>query len=533
MTVPEQEKARVTAALKRYCRGRQKKEVADELHTGVRNLQRLCSAKCPDFWIPRIIAFLESKGFETSHNKVLWKSAWSYAKNLEKGPEILRSVPTPATLPITHVNIFDRVLDSPFGLSSSVATANKYWNDQWWRLGISGISTTTRRLCVSRHRPSKMPNLWRAVSMDEEINPHEMRQQPTYLFDSEDIGDFADAATDPEKTTLVNRFDIPSESTEEWIPILTAQCESVPDNKLLIASFTGTVPSAAADKLKALIDNTVECALVTAKCGPHAIELNLFEYHQITDLSILRRILREIRFSLDSYGFENLRLVLKIGPLDSIELTRLVRETVEFVDAYSAINSPRKEMLQPEGVVDSPEWVPLFGTTESSAMGAISGKAIRPTAIEVIQNLALIRAEGDGTRPFEYKIFGSGGATDAVSACKILNAGADMVMTCTGTLESPLLCAEARKLLADSQNFQSRPNYTARSRRAGREYDLEPHIIQYLDEKGITLEHREFFIVEKEVAAKLDSPSSSKYQRAIRVAIDEVVKCLLKARSDG
>lgn len=539
-------------ALRKHCQlNRNQKTVAKFLDVSIRQLNRWLKGHTliPTKHHEKIQEYLALKGELLPTNTQVWLSSLQYQDNLEQGLKKLAEIdPLGANLPVFDTEILSGIaVDSPFGQASSPLTNDEHWAYEQFRLGSSIVCTKTQRLGAEGEafRAYTPPNIRQVTKFTEPLEPDELRRKTEFFLASDEIAEVTDNYINPATVTLVNRFGIPSVEKDKWLRALRNLCSYRKPGQAVIASFTGHGQSK-----EAFIGNAVQCGKLMASCGPDAIELNMFYEPAILGVGnckpspaeqvfgnpqLTGRLVKELRLALTEQGYPKMPVLLKINDMPTDELRNFVSKTQQFVDGYTAINAIPKNFYVEVGSSHEPEFSPLFIAPDGKATAAISGVAISAAAIQSVQNLAAIRQSGDGSKPYNYKIFGAGGATDASSAVRLLKAGADAVLTCSGSMINPLLCAESRLRLRDS-GYISEKQSAENSRKLAEGYrrTIAPEVLtvfrKRLEVRNIALNSDQVshVLINAHIKYMSEPNSSRRHRDKLKTVIDALTDEVLK-----
>ena len=365
----------------------------------------------------------------------------SFEKNVRLGPQGL----SPKLYdggPKVPTRVWDRTLNSPIGVPSSVLTINSTWIRPFTNLGFDIITAKTVRTRLVPPHP--LPN---AAYLPDLNKPLPIGHLPAAIRGVPDLPDDSVA-----KISLANSFGVPSPSPKEWQEDMQTSLGLLKNGQILIASIVGT----ASGRENELIADFVKCAQLAKEVKPHAIELNLScpnvygqEGSVYKDADLSARICKRVAAEL-----KGTKILIKIGYLNPNELRKLFSGTHKFVDGYTAINA------LPGRIVSEGQQKELVFPRSEHYEAGISGVAIREYALETVRTL---RKLSDETKRPEIVIIGVGGISSAEDVTTFQNAGANCVQICTAALFNPLVALEIRKQLAQRGNTPARSRFLDRS----------------------------------------------------------------------
>ena len=237
--------------------------------------------------------------------------------------------------------------------------------------------------------------------------------------------------------SICNSFGVPSRTPDEWQPDLEAAVAAAGPGQATIGSFQAT-PRAGSGPDAFIADHAVTARLV-AETGAPIIELDASCPNEGSgnllcfDAPTLARACGAIR---DAVGDVPLGVKISSFP-DDESLRRVVRETGGLVSYYAAINT------LPATLVDAAGRPALPGS--GRAVGGVCGAAILPAALDMVTRLVRLREElGDS-----YLVVGVGGVGSAADARRMVEGGADAVMSATAAMWNPDLAADVAPVWDD------------------------------------------------------------------------------------
>ena len=365
----------------------------------------------------------------------------NYWDAVDNGPVIQPGV-VPST-PNCPSEFLGRTLGSPFGVGPSIATSNAHWIKSWSDLRFSVLTLKTVRLEDQRFQPHAAPH----VQVVPEQKPWRVGEIPSEII----IPNNPEELENLKHRTLANSVGIPSLPTHNWVQeIKTIRDSLLADDEFLIVSVAGSGSTE-----KAMLDNFAECAATAAHAGADAVELNLScpnifvdtdhpnDGQIFHDANLTKRLANSVR---RKFGDDALTtpVLLKLGWLGQEQLELLVNQTRGIVAGYTAINAiPTNVFREQQNGLDN---LPAFSRPGADPRAGITGFAIRDYALDMIKRLGAMRKHPD-----EYVIVGIGGVTDAESVLALLDAGANVVQSCTAAMFNRLLAVNVRKALHKRQ----------------------------------------------------------------------------------
>ncbi len=234
---------------------------------------------------------------------------------------------------------------------------------------------------------------------------------------------------------ITNSFGVPSFDPEFWQKNLSDAVRYARHGQVVVGSFQGT--SWEKGNAEAYIADFALCARLLKETSVKVMEVNLScpnegSAHLLCfDADRTKKILQAIKKEIGE-----IPLIAKIAYFaDDEALRNLIKETHQFVQAYSSVNTLPAKVTDEEGNQALPG--------EGRAVSGLCGHAVKWAGLEMVKKLKNIREE----MGLNYQIIGVGGVTTSEDFFEYRDAGADFVMSATGAMWNPLLAQEIKEKL--------------------------------------------------------------------------------------
>lgn len=235
-----------------------------------------------------------------------------------------------------------------------------------------------------------------------------------------------------EPLSITNSFGNPSYDPEVWTADLKDAIAHAKPGQLVMCSFEGTKReemttedyiSDWARGMQMIKDCDVKVVEANFSCpNEGAAQLLCF------DVPKVKLVASAIKNKIGDTP-----LVIKIAYFDEPSLRGLVKETGKIVDGYGAINTIPAAVVNPDGTQALPG--------AHRVKSGICGHAIKWAGLDMVKRLKSLREEFG----MKYAIVGSGGVTVPEDFKEYRDAGADVVMSATGTMWNPYLAKEIKE----------------------------------------------------------------------------------------
>ena len=237
-----------------------------------------------------------------------------------------------------------------------------------------------------------------------------------------------------EPLSITNSFGVPSKKPAEWQKDAKKAISYAGKGQILILSFMGTVRPNQTEK--EFVDDFVLTAKLAYKTGAKVLEVNLScpnignEGLVCYNLGVTEKALKAIRKTIGKTP-----LIVKTGYFEKDEELKKFAEIVDrYAQAISAINTIAAPIVDKKGNQALP------GSPMRLKSG-VCGTVIRWAGLDMVKRLLDLRKKFE----FSYKIIGVGGVMKASDYKRYIKAGADVVMSATGSMWNPYLAQEIKK----------------------------------------------------------------------------------------
>lgn len=237
-----------------------------------------------------------------------------------------------------------------------------------------------------------------------------------------------------EPLAITNSFGVPSKSPKEWQKDVKKAISFAKKGQVTILSFMGTVKKNQTEN--EFIKDFAKSAKLALSTGAKILEVNLScpnignEGLVCYNLKITEKALRAIRKVIGKVP-----LIVKTGYFEKDEELKKFAEIInKYAQAVSAINTIAAPVVDKNGNQALP------GSPMRLKSG-VCGTVIRWAGVDMVKRLSDLRKK----MKFDYKIIGVGGVMNGHDYKKYRVAGADAVMSATGSMWNPYLAQEIKK----------------------------------------------------------------------------------------
>lgn len=235
--------------------------------------------------------------------------------------------------------------------------------------------------------------------------------------------------------SITNSFGVPSKDPYFWQADAKRAMSYAREGQVMVLSFMGTVKKDQTEK--EFINDFAVAAQLSHETGAKVLEVNLScpnvgnEGLVCYNLDVTKKVLKAIRNKIN-----NRPLIVKVGYYkETSELEKLAEIVNEYANDIAGINTIPAEVVNAKGEQALPG--------PNRLKSGVCGNAIKWAGLETVKKLVEIRDR----RNFKFTITGVGGVTIAKDYFEYKKAGADVVMSATGTMWNPLLAQEIKKKL--------------------------------------------------------------------------------------
>ncbi len=234
--------------------------------------------------------------------------------------------------------------------------------------------------------------------------------------------------------SITNSFGIPSMAPEFWQKDLRDAALYAKEGQLVIGGIQGTIQEAGG--FEAYLKDFILTARLVKETEVKVIELNLSCPNEgINNLLCfdVERSTKVVEVVKKEIG--DVPLIIKISYFQDIDhLEKLIKGVAKNVQAISAINTIPSKILDEEG---NP------ALTGGRLTSGTCGAPIKWAGLDMTRKLKTLRDK----LGLSYTIIGVGGVTSPDDFFEYLNAGADAVMSGTGSMWNPYLAREIKERL--------------------------------------------------------------------------------------
>lgn len=233
-----------------------------------------------------------------------------------------------------------------------------------------------------------------------------------------------------EPLSITNSFGVPSAELKIWQADMAKAVESAHPGQLLIGSFQGTPDGSG--QFTNYQNDFAKAAYLVKETGAQILEANLSCPNEGTsnllcfDLEKTYLIAQAIRKEIGDTP-----LILKLAYFqDESLLESFIKRLSPLVDGFAAINTIIAQVNNQNGQQALPG--------EGRARSGICGAAINWAGLEMTQRIANIRQKNK----YDFTIIGVGGVSNIEDYTNYISAGADAVMSATGSMWNSHLAKE-------------------------------------------------------------------------------------------
>ena len=241
-----------------------------------------------------------------------------------------------------------------------------------------------------------------------------------------------------EPLSITNSFGVPSKHVPEWQEDVRKAAIAAGKGQILVVSFMGTVKPDQTQQ--EFIEDYALAARLANETGAHVLEANLScpnignEGLVCYNLDVTEKITKAIRDCI-----LNRKLILKVGYYqDGAQLQRLAEIANAYADSISGINTLQAEVRDVKGNQALPG-------SPARLRSGVCGVGIKWAGLDFVRRLAKIKQK----RGFKFSIEGVGGVLKPQDYKEYRDAGADSVMSATGSMWNPYLAKEIKEAYPD------------------------------------------------------------------------------------
>ena len=238
-----------------------------------------------------------------------------------------------------------------------------------------------------------------------------------------------------EPISITNSFGVPSRAVEVWQADVKKAISYAGEGQILVLSFMGTVRENQTQE--EFIADFALAAKQSVETGAKVLEVNLScpnignEGLVCYNLDVTERVCQAIRKEIGDTP-----LILKVGFYKNDEDMKKLSEIAnKYAQGIASINTIQAEIVDEKGNQALPG--------KNRLKSGVCGHAIKWAGLDMVKKLKKIRQE----LGYEYTIIGVGGVIEAEDFFEYREAGADIVMSATGTMWNPYLAREIKERL--------------------------------------------------------------------------------------
>jgi len=233
--------------------------------------------------------------------------------------------------------------------------------------------------------------------------------------------------------SITNSFGVPSRDPKAWQEDAQRAVTYAGNGQVMILSFMGTVKKGQTQK--EFIEDFVLASKLAKETGAKILEANLScpnignEGLVCYNLPVTEEVVKRIRRAIG-----NKPLVLKIGYYQNQkDLKKLAEIANEYANDIAGINTLQATIVDHEGRQALPG--------PSRLRSGVCGFGIKWAGLETVKRLRELK----DNKNYKFSITGVGGVLSAKDYKEYKKAGADCVMSATGTMWNPFLAQEIKK----------------------------------------------------------------------------------------
>ncbi|MEO8785389.1 MAG: diguanylate cyclase [Candidatus Saccharimonadales bacterium] len=242
----------------------------------------------------------------------------------------------------------------------------------------------------------------------------------------------------PKDLSITNSFGNPSRGPDYWVPDLRKAIGYQGPGQLLMMSVVGSVQDGFSEQ--DYWDDFAHAAELAASTGVGAIEVNLSCPNVATEgvlcythdavVEICKRVKARIG---------DTPLIAKFGyfaPQQQALLEQIITDSAPYLAGVSAINTIAAPVVDKDGQQALPG--------PNRLKSGVCGASIKWAGLDMVERLAKLRAK----RSLDFQIIGVGGVMTPADFAAYCQAGADIVMSATGSMWNPGLANQVKASLA-------------------------------------------------------------------------------------
>ncbi len=235
--------------------------------------------------------------------------------------------------------------------------------------------------------------------------------------------------------SITNSFGVPSFKPEFWQKDMAQVLKNMRTGQILVGAFQGTKREK--QNAEEYVNDFISTAQMLKETGVKVIEVNLSCPNEGTDDLLCNDTDRSIKVAKAiKKTIGSIPLIVKIGYFENRGVFRnFVKEIGPVIQGISAINTIPAKIVDKNGN----QALPGKGRLQSG----VCGSAIKWAGLDMVKKLKKLREEFK----YSFTIIGVGGVMTPEDFSEYRNAGADIVMSATGSMWNPCLAQEIKERL--------------------------------------------------------------------------------------
>lgn len=349
--------------------------------------------------------------------------AKTFDDNFDHGP-FLDKTPVYQNSGEPQYSFLGHKLYSPFGIAAGSLPTSKHVRGAFER-GFDVVCYKTQRSVPFQVNP--FPNVV-YVDIDGYLTP-DKAAKPLTGHPSSD--------KPLEEISITNSFGNPSRGPDFWVEDMKQAVAAQGKGQLLIASVVGTIQDGFSQD--DYYEDFAAAAALAVKAGAPVVEINLscpnvasegivcYTYEAV--ISIAQKTKARVG---------DTPVIAKIGyfaPDQQELLEKIVLDTRDYIDAFSAINTIQAAVVNEQGEQMLPG--------EGRLRAGICGRGIKWAGIDMVKRLDALRKK----HGLDYEIIGVGGVMEPADFQEYRAAGADVVQSVTAAMWNDQLAAQIKATL--------------------------------------------------------------------------------------
>ena len=316
-------------------------------------------------------------------------------------------------------------INSPFGIAAGSLPTSRH-TDAAFRFGYDVVCYKTQRSVNFPSNP--FPNIL-PLDVEGDLTLDKLNQP---------IKTRADYPEDLSKLSITNSFGVPSRGHDVWFDDVKKALQGVGQGQLLIMCVVGTLQKDFTHEQ--YYDDFARSAKFAKQAGAKIIEVNLSCPNVASEGVIcyspdaVYQICTRVKSAIGDTP-----LIIKVGYFSQQQqelLEQIVEQTKDLVAAISAINTLQGKIVTPDGRQALPG--------EGRQKSGICGAGIKWAGLDMVKRLVALRRQ----KSYDYQIIGVGGVMSPDDFSDYRQAGADVVLSVTGTMWNQYLAQDIKRQIS-------------------------------------------------------------------------------------